>query len=442
MAQGLKNNEASTTPGDDTEHVVEVDKMQANIFFDGTLNNYYNVEEADQETKRKHGGDDTSYENALSNVARMWKPMGKERDGPDVGLYIEGMGTTRYQKDSLLGYAMGAGDTGIQNRAQSAFALLKALVRDKRKKQGLPAILELNVFGFSRGAATARHFVHLLRDHKERSKQFDKEWGGVVIQVNFVGLFDCVSSEGVYYGNDVGDLGLRFSDDAARRVFHLVALDEYRQNFSDTTIASACRAKAMVNGSRTGMGFELGLPGAHSDVGGGYTCDFGKPDQEVRRLPPTVANHTADGQTITIPGPQAFVYAQGWYQAADLDKSFWQAWRHVRNVTSDYYKVALSLMVDMAEKYTTAQYASKLEVVAQEPQIAAVQAPLLALLKAQAFVPGKPARLDWALDKELGEVAAQVFRHKYLHLSLNLDKTGMGPRYQDSYTLKRHHEPG
>jgi hypothetical protein len=441
MAHGLNNHETKTTPDDDTEHVVEVDKVQVNLFFDGTLNNYFNVEEAEQATKEKYGGNDTSYENALSNVARMWKPMGKERDGPDLGVYVEGMGTSKYQKDSLLGYATGTGETGIKERAQSAFDSIRNLVARKRADEGLPAILEINVYGFSRGAATARHFVHLMNDQERRATEFPKNWSGVIVQVNFVGLFDTVSSEGVYYGNDVRDLGLRFADDVAKRVFHLVALDEFREKFSDTTIASACGAKSTVNGTRVGMGFELGLPGAHSDVGGGYTSDLGKPVKEVRILPPTQTINKGHGQTMTTPGPQAFVYAQGWYQATDCQNRDWP-WLHQRDVTGDYYKVALSLMVDMAEKHTTAQYAAKVEVVAQEPKIAAMQSTLRALLQTDAFVPGKPARLDWTLNKELGEEAAKAFRHNYLHLSLNIDKTGMGPRYKDNNSLERDHEPG
>ncbi len=149
MAHGFYNNEAVASPGDDSQHVVEVDIVQANVFFDGTLNNYFNVKEADQSTKNQYGGEDTSYANDLSNVARMWQPMYLERDSPDLGVYIEGMGTTKFKADSLRGYAFGTGETGIVARAQAATEPLKELVTEKRGKQGLPAILEINVFGFS-----------------------------------------------------------------------------------------------------------------------------------------------------------------------------------------------------------------------------------------------------------------------------------------------------
>jgi hypothetical protein len=456
MAQGFYNNEGEASPGDDSQHPVEVDKVQANIFFDGTLNNFYNsVEqvtsaiarfEAMQDTvalqamktlQQKFTGKDTSYDNSMSNIARMWEPMGQEPDHPDIGVYLDGMGTTQYEADSLSGYAFGMGHTGMVDRAQEAFGKLKETVGEKRKKQGLPAILELNVFGFSRGAATARHFVSLLGKPEVKVKHFNKTWRGVIVQVNFVGLFDTVSSEGVYYGNDVADLELRFAKNAARRVFHLVALDEYRENFSGTTIASARNATSLVDGAHVPMGFELGIPGAHSDVGGGYTCDSSKSEQEIRKLPSTHTQHMGRGQTTTVRGPQAFVYAQGWYTAKQRKEGD----MHTRLVTGDYAKVALSLMVDMAEQHTTARYA-QVRVQAQTPDIEPVQAQLRALLKQSAFVPGKPTRMDWSLDEHLGPEAAQAFRNKYLHLSLNPSKTGMGPRYKDNQTLERHHEAG
>jgi hypothetical protein len=150
-----------------------------------------------------------------------------------------------------------------------------------------------------------------------------------------------------------------------------------------------------------------------------------------------------DGQTTDIPGPQEFVYAQGWYEAAtDHHPTRWHPWRHTRAVTGDYYKVALSLMVDMAEQFTTAQYTTKVDLIAQEPAVVPLQTSLRALVAANAFKPGKPKRMNWDLNTELGTAAAKVIRHRHLHLSFNLDATGMGPRYKYDNTLERHHEPG
>ncbi|WP_342619269.1 DUF2345 domain-containing protein [Rhodoferax sp. GW822-FHT02A01] len=244
------------------------------------------------------------------------------------------------------------------------------------------------------------------------------------------------------YGNDVDDLGLRFVDDSAFRVFHLVALDEYRENFSDTTIESARTADSTFHGIRAAMGFELGIPGAHSDVGGGYTTDFGKPITEERKLPPARTLNMGDGQSTDLPGPQEFVYAHGWYTPNDQNPTRWLPWQHTRKVTGDYYKVALSLMVDMAERFSTAQYRTKLDMNAREAAIAPLQPSLRAFVASNAFAPARPSRMNWELDSELGQQAAKEIRHKHLHLSFNLDATGMGPRYKNINTLERHHEPG
>ena len=428
--QGFYNHRGMTNTVEDSVRVVEVDKIQVNLFFDGTLNNYFNVTTEDDAVRERHGGKETSYDNALSNVARMWAPQDKERDGPDLGVYVQGMGTTRLQSDDVVGKALGTGETGMRSRAQSAFEPLKQHVAKKRGKQGLPALLELNLFGFSRGAATARHFANLLRNREEIRKHFTQDWSRVVVQVNFVGLFDTVSAEGVFPGNDVDELQLRFEDDAARRVFHLVALDEYRENFPLTNIASACRAKSEVDGIRSRMGFELGIPGAHSDVGGGYKAGTATPEpEEVRHLPPLRSVRDHEG-TTTLPGPQAFVYAQGWYSQQDHRPAWGKPHRHVRHVQGDYHKVGLSLMVDMAERHTTTQYPEKLkaDMQATAPEVAQVQQQLRAFAKDNAFVAWKPAQQSWALEANLGTEQAKAFRRRFLHLSCS-DAFAMQPHY-------------
>ena len=421
-------------------HVVEVDKIQVNLFFDGTLNNYSNATSKDEAVIERHGGEGTSYDNALSNVARMWEPMHDDPEGPDLGVYVEGMGTTKLQSDNVMGKALGAGETGMRSRAQSAFEPLKAFVAKKRGELGLPALLELNLFGFSRGAATARHFASLLRSPEEIAKHFPNRWSRVVVQVNFVGLFDTVSAEGLLPGNDVDDLQLKFEDDAARRVFHLVALDEYRESFPLTNIASACRAKSEVDGIRSRMGFELGIPGAHSDVGGGYKTGTSKVEPEEERHLPALRSVHDRGGAFTLPGSQAFVYAQGWYSQRDHRPAWGKPHRHVRQVQGDYYKVGLSLMVDMAERHTTTQYPDKLktDMQAHTPEVAQVQQQLRAFTKDNAFVPCKPAQQSWGLEANLGTEQARAFRRRYLHLSFS-DRIGMAPRYTNGNELERRH---
>lgn len=128
--------------------------------------------------------------------------------------------------------------------------------------------LTVDTFGFSRGAAAARYCVHRVlndtgstRAPKHALKKAITGLGRTVEEVEIwaVGLFDTVSSLGVFLElSDVGELKLnavRF----ARSVYHLAAAEEYRKNFSLTNIKSA-----------GGKGKEIFLPGAHSDIGGGY----------------------------------------------------------------------------------------------------------------------------------------------------------------------------
>lgn len=148
------------------------------------------------------------------------------------------------------------------------------------------------MFGFSRGAAAARHFCARRTDARGRLSSLCGALGvpASVVKIKFVGLFDSVSSfdetdeetpadptdtgyklkgnrhrqskEGdKQFLNDVPELHLTLDDPTLGKVVHLVAADEYRTNFSSTTIASALKRCT---------GFEVRLPGAHSDIGGGY----------------------------------------------------------------------------------------------------------------------------------------------------------------------------
>lgn len=65
-----------------------------------------------------------------------------------------------------------------------------------------------DVFGFSRGAAAARHFVSLL--HAKTPLEAQLGFPKAKIIIRFVGIFDTVSSYGVGvgFGSDVEGLGL------------------------------------------------------------------------------------------------------------------------------------------------------------------------------------------------------------------------------------------
>lgn len=89
-------------------------------------------------------------------------------------------------------------------------------------------------------------------------------WEVGKVEVLAVGLFETVSSHGAVYWNDVSDLKLDSISQAAA-VLQIAAAEEYRKNFSLTNIHSAA-----------GNGRQIYLPGAHSDIGGGYVGGAGE----------------------------------------------------------------------------------------------------------------------------------------------------------------------
>lgn len=104
-------------------------------------------------------GTDNSYSNDDTNVTRMWNCCNEE-----YKIYIEGMGTTDKAKDSQDGFAFGSGQTGIRRRVRLACERITEriqAVKDIQKNQDKKVTqITLDVFGFSRGAASARNFVY------------------------------------------------------------------------------------------------------------------------------------------------------------------------------------------------------------------------------------------------------------------------------------------
>ncbi len=104
-------------------------------------------------------GTDNSYSNDYTNVARMWKYCDKE-----YRIYVEGMGTDDKQKDSQDGFAFGAGLTGVRAKVRKACEIMANKINEEKRKGNnrnkVLTKITVDAFGFSRGAASARNFVH------------------------------------------------------------------------------------------------------------------------------------------------------------------------------------------------------------------------------------------------------------------------------------------
>ncbi len=257
-----------------------------------------------------------SQENDETNVDLLEQMHKKKGDSTAdqiyASLYIEGAGTynikDKTDEESNRGGAAGKDPTGVLEKVDYAIDQIPELIEEIKKKQAQSkqiTKLEFNVFGFSRGAAEARNFVGRFiesqskREMRKKRAKFIKFMEGKVdlypslsfssggtelilkyelgvgeIKVNFVGLYDTVSSFGFWgmagsalFGHDqdnVEDLYLNTMQDAAS-VLHICAADEFRQNFALTTIDSCMKCE-----EEKRNGIEITIPGAHSDIGGSY----------------------------------------------------------------------------------------------------------------------------------------------------------------------------
>lgn len=269
-------------------------KIRFSLFFDGTLNNRSNIAEREQfelgnttKTYKTEGdGGNNSYDNGRTNVAIMEPHIKKVQssDGFSFKIYIEGQGTfnTGDEKergfldgkkgDSTLGYAGGSGASGVASRAKKGYAKAKMELEDflsnKDAAEWEIEKIDIDVFGFSRGAATARNAIALLleedgsplKEHLELLgySPFTKE----TIEVQFAGLYDTVVSvNGSQYSYWSDNKLKQRSVKLAKKALHLAAAEEHRLDFPLHHIKSAKDA---------GTGKEYFLPGVHSDVGGSY----------------------------------------------------------------------------------------------------------------------------------------------------------------------------
>jgi len=299
---GLEEEDEEEELGDQPQQLErQAITLRIGVFFDGTGNNAANsaigaqcrapalgLDEQEalamvQRCEAHHLDPDSSYANDVSNIWRLYDLYQEDSKARAVAgeltayfrVYVTGIGTATGKPDTLFpGQAFGRGATGVLAKVDEGLALLeKALVsfNDENSESTL-AGLELDIFGFSRGAAAARHFANqiLLREQGPLGKLHRTgklglatgfDWRDAVV-INFIGLFDTVAAIGGWddWGDpsdDVnGGIDLHLAPDAARQVVHLVARDEYRRNFALNQVSPPHR--------------EIVLPGAHSDLGGGY----------------------------------------------------------------------------------------------------------------------------------------------------------------------------
>ncbi|MDH0746802.1 DUF2235 domain-containing protein [Pseudomonas sp. GD03842] len=273
--------------------------VRIGVFFDGTGNNRINSQiGADcqamaeiyngahiKECGGRHSDPGSSYSNDLTNIARLAdlyrdQPVARN-DGKGLrayrSVYVSGIGTSSGGRDSRVsGLGFGRGNTGVLAKVSRSIKKIDEALQafSASNPHCVIAALELDLFGFSRGAAAARHLanevlkqsrgeVDLLLRSGRLALAPGFSWGANCIQLKVIGLFDTVAAVGGL--SDLGNVrdgvnarvNLFLPPGCAQQVIHLVAGDEHRRNFA-------------LNHITPGWSREIVLPGSHSDIGGGY----------------------------------------------------------------------------------------------------------------------------------------------------------------------------
>lgn len=307
------------------------------FYFDGTGNNNFNTEEhndAPDVLKSEIASRGRSYTNDFSNIARQWRKQIDNNSGSDVEIvkkfYTEGIGTRTGGQDSDWQSATGLGSTGVSAKCRSALDDLKSELSSIGSNQDCRSInLHVDVFGFSRGAAAARYFVHVVQEDRlsEAGKPINKTF-------RFAGLYDTVASWGLPVTHRFGTMVLHLNRmSLPSKVVQYAAADEHRANFSLTNINSG--------------GTQYYVPGVHSDIGGGYNDG----ENEELLLRKGREDYNADMQ---------YLIAQGYFLpneiSIDTDPPTWGINSRRRGesrlesnragISNEYSKAILHLMVD------------------------------------------------------------------------------------------------
>ena len=244
--------------------------------------------------------------------------------------------------------------------------------------------LTLDVFGFSRGAASARTFINdamsgrktllagkALSGNDEsttvKAQLEDKGHSVSEVKVCFAGLFDTVSSYGLGMVTDQLDITHDGANNVkalsleavalAEEVLHLAAADEHRFNFSLTSIRH----------SAGGNGCEIFLPGAHADIGGGYRDAV--TERQILRGNPDLMGVILHGNYPSIEEAEKDIerlVAAGWYRKGELtvtpilDQNANVKWVKVEvtrqgqapevGIRNSYSRIPLNIMVEKARE--------------------------------------------------------------------------------------------
>ena len=115
-------------------------------------------------------------------------------------------------RDIPEGLTEGKGTTGVIAKVEKGIEeIIKLIDKINLKKRTIIEYVYLDAFGFSRGAAAARYFIHAALERSDTSVKKILESKGYTVsavKIKFIGLYDTVASYGFEHRDDTSELHL------------------------------------------------------------------------------------------------------------------------------------------------------------------------------------------------------------------------------------------
>jgi RHS repeat-associated protein len=196
-------------------------------------------------------------DSSISNVLKFYEVYDQDRSGKKF--YITGIGTTN-QDMPYAGSAI-TGE-GFDQRVSLGLKFLNNFIGTDSDT----SILNIDVVGFSRGAAEARFFLNVVADNlKKNNGAYVIDGKSRCLNLRFEGLWDTVPHLGILHQDEKQYF---FSVPAAvKYAVHAVALNEHRGGGDDFDLRSIMDTPGQTNSSTR---IEKAFIGSHSDIGGGF----------------------------------------------------------------------------------------------------------------------------------------------------------------------------
>jgi hypothetical protein len=482
-------------------------KIRISLFYDGTLNNRMNIEEREKNSqiyKDNKTKDANSYDNGRTNIAIMEPHVSKKKEdyAGDYDFvfkhYIAGQGALTHEKDSLWGYALAIGKSGVPWRAEEGIRRAVNFIFNQNKSiktdEHYIQKLTIDVFGFSRGAATARYAIHVIHHGKvagvdDVTGEVSYEWRPLLerindfyiildnaVEVKFAGLYDTVLS---YFGSQkvswTTNALQQMAVARAKKALHLAAADEHRSDFPLHKILSAVNQ---------GVGEEYYLPGVHSDVGGSYNTASEEELKKTKNDDDKVYMLTSDeglqikegyktGDEMVIhesydlkrlEQDREDLIAQGWYHSNEIkivakrtnvggdgDQTEYALTVRRQGIRSAYCNIPLKIMADYARKPDVKlKIDLKLEeranrILRDEQDLRDLEAIIIKYMAANKnnSKPEDWKPEDWKPEVQVGKKAVidrdvlKAIRHRHFHFSASKWSAGYKPHFElDEATQK------